>query len=354
VGPCLVPCVATGRGAGELDAPGFVRAFVGEAGRRSGVSRVAGELGPMDIEFCGRRNFLGLSEGFSSKDRSFFHVIPVPYDATSTYGTGSRLGPRALIDASTNLEVYDHELDMEPVRAGVYTHPELEVSVGDPRYMVELIEEEVDEVVSGGRFPVLLGGEHTVSLGAIRALARKTKFSVVSLDAHADLRDTYQGSPYSHACFFRRALESADGLAIGVRSVSREELEFAKGAGIPLVFAHRIAGGSPVDLNLLGERIYVSIDLDVLDPSIMPSTGTPEPGGLSWYGATALLESLVAGREVVGFDVVELCPQPGNRGPDFTAAKLVYRIMGLVLRSLRTQGKDRIGDAEKEAEEAAG
>jgi agmatinase len=308
----------------------------------------------MDIEFSGNRNFLGLSEVFSSPESSFFQVIPVPYDATSTYGVGSRMGPRAIIDASMNVETYDHELDMEPAQAGVFTHPELPVSVGDPIRMLDRIGSRVDEVVSRGGLPVVLGGEHTVSLGAIRALARRREFTVVSLDAHADLRDTYQDSAYSHACFLRRALESADCCAIGVRSISREEIEFAREAGVHIVFAHRLAETAGVDFGFLPERIYVSIDIDVLDPSVMPSTGTPEPGGLSWYGTTAILESLVAGREVVGFDLVELCPQPGNYGPDFTAAKLVYRMMGLVLRSSRLQGEDWIKHGKKEAEEEAG
>jgi agmatinase len=305
----------------------------------------------MDIEFSGHRNFLGLGDSFSSEESSYFHVIPVPYDATSTYGVGSRNGPRAIIDASANLETYDLELDMEPARAGVFTHPELQISVGDPLRMIERIEEEVAGVLDRGRFPIVLGGEHTVSLGPIRALAGDAEFTVVSLDAHADLRDTYQGSPYSHACFLRRALESANCWAIGVRSISREEIDFAREADLPIFYAHSLAGGAEVDLSSLPERIYLSIDIDVLDPSVMPSTGTPEPGGLSWYDVNAILRSVVTGRQVVGFDLVELCPQPGNHGPDFTAAKLVYRMMGLVLRSSPTQGEDWTRHGKEEAAE---
>jgi agmatinase len=305
----------------------------------------------MDIEFSGHRNFLGLAEAFSSPETSYFQVIPVPYDATSTYGVGSRLGPRAVIDASANLEVYDHELDMEAARAGVCTHPELQVSVGDPVRMLERIETAVADVVSRGKFPVVLGGEHTVSLGAIRALARHEDFAVVSLDAHADLRDTFQGSRYSHACFLRRAMESAECCLVGVRSISREEADFARKSGLRIYYAHRLATQVDTDFGHLPDKIYVSIDIDVLDPSVMPSTGTPEPGGLSWYGLDAILRSLVAGRRVVGFDLVELSPQPGNHGPDFTAAKLVYRMMALVLRSLPLQGEDWIRHGQEEAAE---
>jgi agmatinase len=265
------------------------------------------------------------------------------------------MGPKALVDASLNIELYDHELDMEPARAGVFTHPELPVSVGDPARMLDKIERQVAEVVAQEKFPIVLGGEHTVSLGAIRALARQTEFTVVSLDAHGDLRDSYQDSPYSHACFLRRAAESAQCCVIGVRSISRQELDFAREIGLPILFAHQLAKGSGLDFSFLPERIYVSIDVDVLDPSVMPSTGTPEPGGLSWYDATTILECLVEGRRVVGFDLVELCPQPGNHSPDFTAAKLVYRLMGLVLRSSPKQGEDWTSYGKEEAkEETAG
>jgi agmatinase len=307
----------------------------------------------MDIEFSGLRNFLGLSEALSSRESSHFHIIQVPYDATSTYGVGSRKGPRAIIDASINLETYDHELDMEPALAGVFTHPEPQVVVGNPAGMLERIEHQVEDVVSAGGFPIVLGGEHTVSLGAIRALARHEKFAVVSLDAHADLRDTYQGSPFSHACFLRRAMDYGDCSAIGVRSISREEAAFAGGAGVPILFAHQMVRGAVADLSALPEQVYVSIDVDVLDPSVMPSTGTPEPGGLSWYDLITVLESIIAGRRVVGFDVVELAPQPGNHAPDFTAAKLVYRMMGLVLRSSLDQGEDWTRHGKEEAEEKA-
>jgi agmatinase len=305
----------------------------------------------MNVQFSGHRNFLGLAETFCSPESSYFHIIPVPYDATSTYVAGSRMGPRAIIDASVNLETFDHELGTEPASAGIFTHPEIQVSVGDPAVMIARIEEVVAGVVDRGKFPILLGGEHTISLGAIRALARNDEFAVVSLDAHADLKDTYQGSPYSHACFLRRAMESAPCRAIGVRSISREEMEFAREAGVPLLFAHHLVESMDIDLSSLPERIYVSIDIDVFDPSVVPSTGTPEPGGLSWYGVNKVLRSLVAGRKVVGFDLMELCPRAGNHGSDFTAAKLIYRMMGLVLGSSPMQGEDCISHGEKEAAE---
>ena len=305
------------------------------------------------IEDSGQRNFLGLSQAYSSEENSYFHIVPVPFDATSTYLAGSRMGPKAIIDASANLEIYDHTLGLEPARTGIATHPALPLRAGDPSGMVLEIERAVESIVSRGKFPVVLGGEHTVSLGAVRALGARKEFTVVSLDAHADLRDTYQGTPYSHACYLRRASESADCCALGVRSLSAEEARFAEDAGIKVVFAESLLeqGTRKVDLGFIPRDIYISIDVDVLDPSIMPATGTPEPGGLGWYDAVGLLERIISGRRVLGFDVVELCPQPSNPGPDFTAAKLIYRIMGLIIKLSRNRREDGIPYGKEEVEE---
>jgi agmatinase len=292
-----------------------------------------------EIECPAQRNFLGLPEAYSSSDNSYFQVVPVPFDGTSTFVPGSRWGPKAIIDASANLELYDHELDMEPAEVGIATQREVPVVV-DPARMQENIEGFIEEILSRRKLPVVLGGEHTVGLAAVRALARREKFMVVSLDAHADLRDTYGGSPLSHACFLRRASELVDCCVLGVRSLSRSEVEFAGEAGIRILFADSLVAADVQEINLdfISERIYVSVDLDVLDPSIMPSTGTPEPGGFEWYSMVELLKRIIEGRDVLGFDVVELCPQPGNRAPDFVAAKLVYKLMGLILRRSANQG----------------
>jgi agmatinase len=286
------------------------------------------------IECPGKRNFLGLGDAYSAIETSKFDLIPVPYDATSTYLPGSRMGPRAIIDASRNLEIYDHQLDSEPASAGVATLDEVPVTVGDPARMVDAVEAAVAAVAARGKIPVVLGGEHTVSVGAVRALARREKVYVVSFDAHADLRDTYQGTGFSHACFFRRAREVADGCVIGVRSISQEEVEFAAKSGTRVFYADSVleAGAAALDLDFVPDTVYLSIDVDVLDPSIMPATGTPEPGGLGWYDIVNLLTAIVRGRKVVGFDVVELCPLAGNPAPDFTAAKLVYKLMGTIVK----------------------
>jgi agmatinase len=299
---------------------------------------------------------MGLAERASSPD-SLFHLIPVPYDATASYRAGSREGPRAIIDASAQLEIYDHDLEMEPARAGIATLREVPVAVGDPSLMIDAVEKVVAGVLKLNNLPVVVGGEHTVSLGAIRALARQQDFFVVSFDAHADLRDSYQGSKLSHACVLRRASEIAPSCAFGVRSVSAEEIEYATRSGTRLFFADglRRLEVDALDLDFIPDNVYLSIDVDVLDPSIMPATGTPEPGGLGWYYLVDLLRRVVSGRRVLGFDVVELCPLAGNPAPDFTAAKLVYKTMGMIIRysSNREDDRTRYGK-EKVREEAAG
>jgi agmatinase len=310
-----------------------------------------------EIEVSGERNFLRLPGEFSRPETSYFQIIPVPYDGTSTYMPGSRMGPAAIIDASANLETYDHDLDMEPARLGVFTHPEVRVFANDPRRMLAEIQGVVTGVASEGRLPVILGGEHTVGLGAVQALGRDAGFALVCLDAHGDLRDSYQGSPYSHACYLRRASEIVECCAFGVRSISREEMQYAAETGLTLVLAERLLGDGVerIDLDFLPDSVYLSIDLDVLDPSIMPATGTPEPGGLDWYQVLDLLRRIISGRRILGFDVVELCPQPGNPAPDFTAAKLIYKVMGYIVKSSKNRGEDLIGYGKaKNEEEKAG
>lgn len=308
-----------------------------------------------EMEMSAGRDFLGLSDANRSGVDSYFHVIPVPYDVTSSYMPGSSRGPLAIIDASTNLELYDQEFGMEPAKAGISTHRLLPIFPADPERMLHEIEQSVSAVRAGSKLPIVLGGEHTVSLGAVRALASSERFMVVSLDAHADLRDSYQGTRLSHACFLRRAAEHTECCALGVRSLSSEEADHAARTGMRITFAETLIGDGvdKVDLDFLPETIYLSIDLDVLDPSIMPATGTPEPGGLDWYQTIALLRRIVAGRRVLGFDVVELCPLPGNPAPDFTAAKLIYKMMGFVINLSKNAREDRTGHGEEKVEEEA-
>lgn len=286
-------------------------------------------------------NFGGLpKEAFKKPAR--FSVLPVPYDLTASYISGMRNGPRAIIEASTHMELYDEELQCEPYEAGIETLPSLEPTALGPSEMIKKVRAATVEILDSGTIPVLLGGEHSITLGMVQALLeRYPKLSVLQLDAHADMRDEYQDTPYNHACVARRISELCPIVQVGVRSLSMEEAEFLKSearAGkkaktkIKTYYATEVIKGINWDnvVRELTDEVCITIDLDVFDPAIMPATGTPEPGGLGWYDALGVLRKAISKRKVVGFDVVELCPLPGNIAPDFLAAKLVYKMMGYV------------------------
>jgi agmatinase len=283
-----------------------------------------------------KAGFGNLPDAYCDPDTARIAIIPAPYDGTSTWQKGADRGPEAIIDASAHLELYDIETASEVYRRGILTEePVAELS--SPEAMLRAVEERVERQLEVGRFPVLLGGEHSVSLGAVRAISRRYKdLCVLQLDAHADLRDEYEGSPYNHACVMARIRELAPIVQVGIRSMDASEkplldprrVFFAEG------LAHRPGWIGEV-LSLLSPRVYLTFDLDALDPSIMPSTGTPEPGGLGWYETLELLKRLCAERELVSFDLVELCPT-ANRAPDFLAAKLLYK-----LASYRFEGAKR-------------
>ncbi|MDX9822556.1 MAG: agmatinase [Syntrophales bacterium] len=279
-------------------------------------------------------NFGGIEEKYADWEAATFAVIPVPYDLTTTYQSGSRRGPTAILDASGNMELYDEELDRETYLAGICTFAPVEAEAAGPEPMVRKVEERVAEALRGGKIPVVLGGEHSISLGAVRALKKEyPNLSVLQLDAHADMRDSYQGSPYSHACIARRAREVCPVVQVGIRSLSAEEAVFLKEHPVKTWSVETIRSGSDWPEAIardLSEDVFVTIDLDVLDPSIMPSTGTPEPGGLLWHEVLSVLREVSRRRRVRGFDVVELAPLPGIVAPDFLAAKLTYRMMGYI------------------------
>jgi len=278
-------------------------------------------------------NFGGIYPSCLLRDAKFA-VIPVPYDLTSTYQPGSRRGPMAIIEASGNMELYDEELKKETYLCGINTAEPLNVDARGPRNMVSLVRKKIARIVALNKIPVMLGGEHSVSLGAVQALAEKyPRLTVVQLDAHADLRDNYQNSPYSHACVARRIAEICPVIQAGIRSMSKEEAEYLSKSKVKSFSADLILDNKDwlekICKNLRGD-VYVSIDLDVFDPSIMPSTCTPEPGGLYWNQVLRLLKKIAQICDIRGFDVVELAPLPGIVAPDFLAAKLVYRFMGYI------------------------
>lgn len=269
-------------------------------------------------------------------DGARFAVLPIPYDGTSTWQKGADKGPAALLAASANMELYDIETDSEPWRAGIVTMAPQE-GFDSPEAMVESVRAEAAALIADGRLVVGLGGEHSVSIGLIQAhAARWPGLTVLQFDAHGDTRDQYEGSKCNHACVMARAAECADYVAVGIRSM--DVAERAKLVPGRTIFAHEIEDLGATARRIL-ERIegpvYITIDLDVLDPSEMPSTGTPEPGGLTYRQLRDLLRVVCRERQVVGFDVVELMPRPEDRAPDFLAARLVYQLMAYVLKSDR-------------------
>lgn len=273
--------------------------------------------------------------GYDSKiDRARVLILPIPYDQTVSYHSGTREGPRAIITASQEVETYDEELDQETYQIGIHTLRELEPIMSGPQEMIASVQKRASELLQQEKFLVTLGGEHSLSLGLVQAFKeRYPSLSVLQLDAHADLRDTYQGSPFSHASVMHRIQEIAPIVQVGVRSLSREESQLILERGLPVYFARDTRGGDDWMEKAIGKlspRVYLTIDLDVLDPSIMPSVANPEPGGLSWEQILRFLRLLSINREVIGFDVMELCPIPGNIAPDFLAAKLIYRLIGYI------------------------
>jgi agmatinase len=277
-------------------------------------------------------NFGGIDAEYSSFEKASFVVVPVPYDLTTTYQAGARKGPSAILDASCNMELYDEELDRETYLTGIHTMPPLEPEAGGPQKMVEEIRNAVDHVLTHHKIPVIVGGDHSVTIGAVQAMASHyPSLSVLHLDAHADMRDTYQGTPYSHACVSRRIYEMCPVVQVGVRSMSAEEAVFLRENDIKMYSPEVVfERGTAYDevVTHLSKDVYITIDLDVFDPSVMPAVGTPEPGGIYWKDIVRLVREVSESCIIRGFDIVELAPIPGLVAPEFTAAKLIYRVMG--------------------------
>jgi agmatinase len=276
-------------------------------------------------------SFGGLRKPFSDYGTARFAVLPVPYEMTTSYMKGTAKGPRAIIDASRYLELYDEELDRNTAEEGIATLKPLPVK-GGPDIVGGRIRAKVRKIASDGKLPVVLGGEHSITPSVARALKDvHGEISVLQFDAHADLRDSYHGLRHSHACAMARTREHADTVQVGIRSVGEEESALVKRlrAEGRLFFAQDVLGGRRCReiIAPLKDKVHITFDVDAFDPSIMPSTGTPEPGGLGWYDALTMLRAVAAARTVVGFDLMELTPQ-ANKAPDFTAAKLAYRMMG--------------------------
>jgi agmatinase len=273
-------------------------------------------------------NFGYLPEEHSNPEDAGIVIIPVAYDGTSTWVKGADKGPAAIIEASGNMELYDIETDSEVYKKGIFTE---EIIGGEisTKEMIEAVTLTTKYYLEKNKFIVVIGGEHSVSIGPIKAHTKQYEnLTVLQLDAHTDLRGEYNGSKYNHACVMARVKEICPIVQVGIRSMDYSEKKsmdpsrtfFAKDIYNNTDWIKKV-------ISKLSDNVYITIDLDVFDPSIMPSTGTPEPGGLLWYDVLALLKAVSGKKNIVGFDVVELCPDAKNKAPDFLAAKLIYKLL---------------------------
>lgn len=269
-----------------------------------------------------------LSEANSKLETAKIVILPVPYDGTSTWMKGADKGPKALFAASQYLELYDIETNSEVYKQGIFTAPVV-LEKSAPEKMVAAVKQAVAGFIVKDKLVVTVGGEHSVSIGAVAAYHEKYKnLSVLQLDAHTDLRAEYRGSKYNHGCVMGRVRETCPIVQVGIRSMGVDEKPFLDKDRV--FFAHEIYNKNDWQdkaIAKLTDQVYISFDLDVFDPSILPATGTPEPGGLNWYQIMEFLKKVVKEKKVVGFDVVELCPNPNDKTSDFLAAKLIYMLL---------------------------
>jgi agmatinase len=258
-------------------------------------------------------------------------ILPVPLESTTSYVPGTRNGPREILVASTHLELWDEETNSDVHAIGIHTLPEMELPFDDLGDIMAEIRRVTAAILEHDKFPIVLGGEHSITSPVVAAMAAKHPgLSVLQIDAHADLRESYMGTRFNHACAMRRVLEHAPTTQVGIRSMSTEEAAVA--ATLPTRIFYDVnmrQNKNWIDevVESLGKTVYITIDVDGLDPSVMPATGTPEPGGLSWYEMLALLRAVISARTVVGCDIVELSPLPGMAAPNFLCAKLLYKIL---------------------------
>ena len=272
--------------------------------------------------------YAGIPENYAGLDKSKIVLIPVPYDGTSTWGKGADKGPEAFLHASENMELYDIETETEVYKNGIYlVEPVNELLT--PEAMVDAVHQETKSYIRKNKFVTIFGGEHSISIGTIRAFNEcYDNLTVLHIDAHADLRKSYDGSACNHACAVYEANQNTNLIQVGIRSMDVSERQVMNEENV--FFAHDMANDdywmdSAVDL--MTENVFITFDLDALDPSIMPSTGTPEPGGLLWYETLDFLKKVFEEKNVVGFDIVELCPNKDDKSSDFLAAKLYYKML---------------------------
>ncbi|HST88818.1 MAG TPA: agmatinase [Ktedonobacterales bacterium] len=299
------------------------------------LDRLSGALAP-------DRGFMHLDDESTAFAGARVVVVPVPFDGTTCYRPGTREGPHAIIDASRNLELYDTELRRSPFAVGIHTLRAVTPVMGNAAGMVDRIEEVTAHLLDAGKFVVTLGGDHSTSIGVVRAFAKRHPgMSVLQIDAHADLREEYEGTPLSSATIMRRVLDVCPRTAqVGIRSMSEPEAALVEERKLPMWLASAIHAQTRQGRDewieqvvaALADEVYVTIDVDAFDPSLVPGTGTPEPGGLGWYEVIDLLAAVTAHRRVIGFDVVELSPLVEGHVSPVVAAKLAYKLIGMAVR----------------------
>ena len=286
---------------------------------------------PFDYDHAAPLQYGGAMPTMKSFDESSVVILPVPVDRTTSYVGGTRNGPREILEASSHMELWDEEVGADVHDVGIFTLPPMELPFGEMAPLVDEIRRVAAGILSRKKFLVTLGGEHSITPPLVAAAAAQfSGLSVLQIDAHADLRDCYMGTPHNHACAMRRSLEYAPVTQVGIRSMSTEEAQAAPTLQTKIFYdatMRRDAQWIDKVVDTLSGPVYITIDVDGLDPAIMPATGTPEPGGLSWYETLALLRATITRKKVVACDVVELSPLPGVMAPNFLCAKLIYKIL---------------------------
>ena len=277
-------------------------------------------------------NFGGLEK--QSYKSSKVVIVPVPYESTTYYLSGTKEGPWAIINASRHMELYDLDLVKDASKGGIFTLEELEPSKNSPKETIFRIDNIITQILNDEKIPVMLGGEHSITLGAVSAAKKKylRNLSVLQLDAHADLRNEFEGTKFHHGCVMRRIIDDLKlpVVQVGIRSLSEEEAIYIKESKRNHIFYDKKVSTEEIIKNLK-ENVYLTLDLDVFDPSFMPAVGTPEPNGLSWQEVLDIIREITKNKKIIGVDVVELSPIPGFIAPDFLAAKLVYKIINYIL-----------------------
>jgi agmatinase len=286
---------------------------------------------PFSYDYIAPLAFGGTMPGAPTFDTAKAVILPIPLESTTSYVPGTRNGPREILVASSHMELWDEETNTDVHDAGIYTLPEMELPFDDMADLMAEIRRVAAAIFERDKFPVILGGEHSITAPVVAAAAaRHPGLSVLQIDAHADLRESYMGTRHNHACAMRRVLEYARCTQVGIRSLSTDEAKIAPSLRTRIFYDVSMRQDKNwIDrvVESLSETVYITIDADGMDPAIMPSVGTPEPGGLSWYEMLALLRAVISKRRVVGCDLVELCPIPGMVGPNFLCAKLIYKIL---------------------------